>query len=85
MDGISKPAITRLARKAGVKSMSDDCVTTIRNIIGMELTKVLQSVLIINEQRNTKTIMSDDVFEALRLKGYTLAKSTHFGKSTCGR
>jgi len=85
MDGISKPAITRLARKAGIKSMSDDCVTTIRNIIGMELSRTLNVVFVVNEQRNTKTIMPDDVFDALSLRGYSLTKSEQFGKSTCSR
>jgi len=85
MEGISKPSITRLARKAGIKSMSDDCITTIRNIIGIELSKVIDSILVVNEQHNTKTIMCDDVFDALRLKGYTLAKSEQFGKTTCSR
>ena len=32
--GITKPALTRLARKAGVKSMSENCINCItKNII----------------------------------------------------
>ena len=35
--GFTKPAITRLARRAGVKSMSDDCVDVVRSMIALKL------------------------------------------------
>jgi len=76
--GFTKPAITRLARRAGVKSMSDDCVNPIRNLIGMELDRILSTVLIVNEQHATKTIMPDDIYEALGLLGTHVAKTEEF-------
>ena len=33
MEHITKPSITRLARRAGVKSLSEDCYNNIRCIV----------------------------------------------------
>ena len=33
MKGITKPALTRLARKAGVKSMSENCINVLQKIL----------------------------------------------------
>ena len=76
--GFTKPAITRLARRAGVKSMSDDCVIPIRNLIGMELDKILQIAVIVNQQHSTKTIMPDDIYDALTILGTNVAKTEEF-------
>ena len=76
--GFTKPAITRLARRAGVKSMSDDCINPIRNLIAMELDKILQTTLIVNQQHSTKTIMPEDVYDALSLYGIHVAKTEEF-------
>ena len=46
--GFTKPSITRLARRAGVKSMSDDCVDTIRSLIGVELNEIVRMAVILN-------------------------------------
>ena len=56
--GFTKPSITRLARRAGVKSMSDDCVDTIRSLIGVELNEIIRMAVILNEQNSTKTVMT---------------------------
>ena len=82
MDGITKPAITRIARRAGVKSMSDSCVDTIRNLIGIKLHEILSIVDVINDQRNIKTIMTDDIYNSMDLLGIKLARSTDLDKST---
>ena len=57
MEKISKPSINRLARRAGVKSISEDCYDTIRNLIGMELTNIVKNVILINSHNQTKTII----------------------------
>ena len=72
--GITKPALTRLARRAGVKSMSDECLVTLRNLITVKLKEVLYVTSIINEQNNTKTIMNVDLYEALRISGVNINK-----------
>ena len=42
MEKITKSSINRIARRAGVKSISDDCCDTIRNLIGMELNNIIK-------------------------------------------
>jgi histone H3/H4 len=83
MEHITKPSITRLARRAGVKSMSDDCYSTVYNLAESFLSEVVSASLIVNSEHNTKTLMSVDVYEALRLKGYNIAQSNDLGTATC--
>jgi histone H3/H4 len=85
MEGLSKPAITRLARKAGVKTMSDDCVDTIRNIIGIKMVEILDNATIINEERKTKTLTEDDIYNALKFLGVNVARSSNLKAVTCPR
>ena len=73
--GFTKPAITRLARRSGVKSMSDDCVDTIRSLIGMELNEIIRMAIIMNEQNSTKTVMADDIYNALKFMNINIAKT----------
>ena len=75
MEGITKPALTRLARRGGVKSLSDDCFETIKNLIGIKLYEIINVVLIVNSERQTKTIMSNDIYEALHLLNYNITQS----------
>jgi histone H3/H4 len=37
MESITRPSINRLARRAGVKSVSDDCFDVIKNIMSEKL------------------------------------------------
>ena len=73
--GFTKPSITRLARRAGVKSMSDDCVDTIRSLIGVELNEIIRMAVILNEQNSTKTVMTDDVYNELKFLDMNVARS----------
>lgn len=83
MERITKPSINRLARRAGVKSVSDDCHDTIRNLIGMELNTVIKTVLIVNSQNQTKTIMVKDVYEALHLLNHNITESSDLNTVAC--
>lgn len=74
MEGLTKRSLTRLARRAGVKSMSEDCINTIKSLIGIKLNEICYKISIINEQRDTKTIMTTDAYEALRFMGVEIAK-----------
>lgn len=75
MESITSPSITRLARKAGIKSMSSDCYDCIRDIGQEELVNILKTILVVNSEHNTKTIMQDDIYDALKLKGHFVAQS----------
>jgi histone H3/H4 len=82
IDGITRPAITRLSRKAGVKSVSDDCFPVIKNVINDRLHSLVEAALVVNSEHQTKTLMPGDVYEALRLRGYNVAQSTELGTGT---
>ena len=73
---INKPSLSRLARKAGVKSISEDSYPQINNFIEEKLNEVLRGILIINSEKNTKTIMPEDIYAGLNLCGYNVTSST---------
>ena len=73
---ITKPSITRLSRRAGVKSLSDDCHDVIRKIIEYKLEEVLNAVINVNSEHNTKTILSSDVYDALHLLNHKVTVSS---------
>lgn len=85
MDNFTKPSIIRLARRAGVKSMSEDCYEIVRNLIGLKLHEILRLAVIVNNERMTKTLMVDDVSEAFRLINKNIARSDDLSNSTCGK
>ena len=78
---ITKPSIIRLSRRAGVKSISDDCFIYIRQIINKSLTDILTAALIVNSERQTKTLMPDDIYDAFSLLGHNVTQSTDLGTS----
>ena len=83
MEKISKPSINRLARRAGVKSISEDCYETIRNLIGMELTNIIKNIIVINSHNQTKTIMVKDVYDSLHLMNYNVAQYNDLNTNSC--
>lgn len=82
MDNITKPPITRLARKAGVKSMSDDCYTPIRELINDNLSEIIKASIVVNSGKKSKTLMVDDVYNALSLLNKNVTDSTELGTGT---
>jgi len=85
MENITKPSITRLARRAGVKSLSDECYNNIRNIVNTQLSDIIVAALVVNSEHNTKTLMPEDIYEALRLRGHNVTQSCDLGTSTCAK
>lgn len=81
MEQITKPALTRLARRAGVKSLSEDSFDTIRNLTSIKLTEITQAIMTLNNERSTKTIMAFDTYEALKILGYNMAQTSALTKS----
>lgn len=79
---ITKPTITRLARRAGVKSISDDCFDYIRELMCQRLDKVISVSLLVNSEHQTKTLMPDDIYDALSLLGVNLTQSQDLGTTT---
>lgn len=85
MEGITRPSITRLARRAGVKSISDDCFDLVRNMIGMKLTDIVKVANIVNSEHQTKTIMVNDIYESLHLLGYNITQSSDLSTTACNK
>ncbi len=82
MKDITEPSIGRIARKAGVKSMSSKCYDTVRDLIEAKLGEVAIAMLVVNSERQTKTIMVDDVYDALALLGHSMTESELIGTKT---
>ena len=85
MEDITKPSITRLARRAGVKSVSDDCFNPIRLLIADHLDELVRASLVVNSENQTKTLMADDVYDSLALLGRNVTQSRDLGTSTCSK
>lgn len=79
MDYITKPSISRLARVAGIKTISEDCYLVIHETIGEEIEKIISTAFIINSGNNTKTLMIEDIRDSFRLNGYNITESNNLG------
>ena len=77
IDNISKPSITKLARQAGIKSLSEDCFETVRNLIDEKLNEIVKTILVVNSEHQTKTIMVGDVYKSLQILNYNVAESSY--------
>ena len=82
---ITKPSITRLARRAGVKSVSDECFHAIRKIITNRLDELILASLIVNSEHQTKTLMSEDVYDSFSIIGHNVTQSNDLGTTTCSK
>jgi len=79
---ITKPSIIRLARRAGIKSLSEECFPLLRALIHQRLEHVIQNSLIINSEHQTKTLMADDIYTSLSINNENLTQSNDLGTST---
>lgn len=85
MEDITKPSITRLARRAGVKSVSDECFDPIRNIISYQMDDLIKTALVVNSEHQTKTLMAEDIYDAFTLLKHNVTQSTDLGTTTCSK
>jgi histone H4 len=70
--GITKPAIRRLARRGGVKRISDLIYEETRSALKEFLEKVIRDAVTYTEHAKRKTVTSLDVVYALKRQGRTL-------------
>ena len=75
MESLSKPAIVRLARRAGVKSVSEECYPKVRNHIDNMLDEITSAIMIVHKQNKTKIVMTSELYKALETLGYNVAQS----------
>lgn len=79
---IKNTSVKRLARRAGIKSMSEDCYPLIRRIILAKLHEIAKTSLIVNSEMHTTSLMDKDVINALSFLGYNIGESNILCKDT---
>ena len=72
IQGITKPAIRRLARRGGVKRISSLIYDETRGVLKLFLESVIRDSVTYTEHAKRKTVTSLDVIYALKRQGRTL-------------
>ncbi|KAL7789042.1 histone-fold-containing protein [Trichoderma ceciliae] len=72
VQGVTKPAIRRLARRGGVIRISAGIYEEVRGALKDYLTQVLRDAVTYVEHRKAKTITTEDVLHSLRRRGRTI-------------
>ncbi|XP_018439807.1 histone H4-like [Raphanus sativus] len=72
IQGITKPAIRRLARRGGVKRISGLIYEETRGVLKIFLENVIRDAVTYTEQARRKTVTAMDVVYALKRQGRTL-------------
>lgn len=72
IQGITKPAIRRLARRAGVKIIGGLIYEEIRGVMKVKLENLMRDVVSITQDKNKKTVTADEVSLAIQMKGGNL-------------
>ncbi|KAL6736000.1 hypothetical protein Aduo_006397 [Ancylostoma duodenale] len=72
IQGITRPAIRRLARRAGVKRISERIYVETRGVLKVFLERVIHDAVMYTEHAKRKTVTVMDVVYAVKRQGYTL-------------
>jgi histone H4 len=72
LEGVTKPAIRRLARRGGVKRISSDIYNYTRDVLSAFLGQVVRDSVTYTEHARRKTVTAMDVVYALKRQGRTL-------------
>ena len=72
IQGITKPAIRRLARRGGVKRISGAIYEETRGVLKVFLENVIRDAVTYTEHARRKTVTAMDVVYALKRQGRTL-------------
>ena len=72
IQGITKPAIRRLARRGGVKRISRLIYEKTRGVLKVFLQNVIRDAVTYTEHAKRKTVIAMDVVYALKRQGRTL-------------
>ena len=72
IEGITKPAIRRLARRGGVRRISFNIYKEIREVLQDFLRSVVRDSITYTEHARRKTVTAMDVVYALKRQGRTL-------------
>ncbi|XP_058861937.1 uncharacterized protein LOC131703089 [Acipenser ruthenus] len=77
IQGITKPAIRRLARRGGVKRISGLIYEETRGVLKVFLENVIRDAVTYTEHAKRKTVTAMDVVYALKRQGRTLPSGRH--------
>jgi histone H3 len=80
IEGITKSAITRLLRRAGIKRISGEVYEHIRSVLKVYLENLLRDAVTFMEHARRKTLQLQDVNAVLELRGQTVS-AIHQAKS----
>ena len=72
IQGISKPAIRRLARRGGVKRISGMCYEEARGVLKVFIENTICDAVTYTEHARRKTVTTTDIVYALKRQGRTL-------------
>lgn len=72
IQGITKPAIRRLARRGGVKRISGQVYEETRGVLKVFLEGVIRDAVTYTDHAKRKTVSAQDVLLALKKQGRTL-------------
>jgi histone H3/H4 len=72
IEGVTKPAIRRLARRGGVKRISHGIYKETRDVLQNFLNTVVRDAVTYTEHAKRKTVTAMDVVYALKRQGRTL-------------
>ena len=72
IQGVTKPAIRRLARRGGVKRISGLIYEEVRGVLKSFLEHVVRDSVVYMEHARRKTVTAMDVVYALKRQGRTL-------------
>jgi histone H4 len=72
IQGITKPAIRRLARRGGVKRISGLVYEEVRSVLKIFLNSVIHDAIVYTEHAKRKTVTAMDVVYALKKQGRVL-------------
>jgi len=72
IQGITKPAIRRLARRGGVKRLSGLIYEETRNVLKIFLDAIIRDAVTYTEHGRRKTVTSMDIVFSLKRQGKTL-------------
>lgn len=77
IQGITKPAIRRLARRGGVKRISGTVYDEVRTVLRTFLDGVIKDAISYTDHARRKTVTAMDIVYALKCKGRTLYGVEH--------
>ena len=72
IQGITKPAIRRLARRGGVKRISGVIYEETRGVLKVFLENIIRDAVCYTEHGKRKTVNTFDIIYALKRQGRTL-------------